>query len=69
MGKSAVAIGKSKQEARALAAEKVLSELLPKKETSSARKNGKRVAKPAAKKPASQTKRTSKRISKPKKKS
>ncbi|MBQ7326845.1 MAG: hypothetical protein IJW93_05175 [Clostridia bacterium] len=69
MGKSAVAIGKSKQEARALAAEKVLSELLPKKETSSARKNGKRVAKPAAKKPASQAKRTSKRISKSKKKS
>ncbi len=69
MGKSAVAIGKSKQEARALAAEKVLSELLPKKETSSARKNGKRVAKSAEKKPASQAKRTSKRISKPKKKS
>ena len=32
MGKSAIAIGKSKQEARALAAEKVLSALIPKSE-------------------------------------
>lgn len=69
MGKSAVAVGKSKQEARALAAEKVLFALLPKKEVTPVKKNSKRVAKPTAKKPASQAKNTSKRINKPKKKS
>lgn len=53
MGKSASAIAKSKQEARALAAEKVLAELLPKK-TPDIKKNGtKRVARPTNKKPSS----------------
>lgn len=69
MGKSAVAMGKSKQEARALAAEKVLWALLPKKEVTPVKKNSKRVAKPTAKKPASQAKNVSKKTNKFKKKS
>ena len=69
MGKSALAIGKSKQEARAKAAEAVLSELLPKSEekTQNKAENKKRTA---AKRPSSRrnpsakdgVKRTQKRV-------
>ena len=49
MGKSAIAKGKSKQEARALAAEAVLSALLPEKEPAPTKRVAKRVTKTAEK--------------------
>ncbi len=61
MGKSATATGKSKQEARALAAERVLCELSSKKEEKPIKRGGKRVARPASAKPASQKKNTPKK--------
>ncbi len=61
MGKSATATGKSKQEARALAAERVLCELSSRKEEKPIKRGGKRVARPASAKPASQKKNTPKK--------
>lgn len=66
MGKSVIAIGKSKQEARARAAEMLLSELLPKQQE----KTGKKAKRTGAKRPSSRrnptekdgVKRTQKRV-------
>ena len=54
MGVSATATAMSKQEARALAAEKVLAALVPKKPATSVKKPSKRVAKPIQKKKGAQ---------------
>ncbi len=53
MGKSAVGVGKSKQEARALAAEKVLASLTVREEQRETHRTAKPVARATSKKPAS----------------
>ena len=49
MGVSATAVARSKQEARALAAEKVLCALMPKKAEAAPKRVTKRIAKPSRK--------------------